>query len=143
MGLKWRFLVVAAFFRFSGPYKRMIKYIVYVVRYEEKLKDTTDLSQFFCIIYRNPVRPEALFYELSIGKVWWVGKRLTENLVKKLIKENCLLRFDKFTNSGTGDEHELQCERILSAKTMEERKRLLEEVDVYKKTNKLIYYQEL
>ena len=137
MGLKWRFLVVAAFFRFSGPYERMIKYIVYVIR-----RDTTDLRQFFCIIYRNSMIPTTLFHELSKGKVWWVRKRLTENLVKKLIEENCLLRFDKFTNSGA-DTHELQCERILSAETIEERKRLLEEVDVYKKTNKLIYYQEL
>ena len=149
MGLKWRFLVVAAFFGFSGPYKRMIKYIVYVVRYEEKLKDTTNLGQFFCILYRNPeIGPETLYYGLFEGKLWWVGKKITENLVKKLLEKNCLLRrFEKFANSRTTDvdvhEHELQCERILCAETMEKRKRILEELDVSKKTDKLIYYQEL
>ena len=144
MGLKWRFLVVAAFFGFSGPYKRMIKYIVYVVRYEEKLKDTTNLGQFFCILYRNPeIGPETLYYGLFEGKLWWVGKKITENLVKKLLEKNCLLRFEMFTNSRTTDVHELQCERILGAKTKEERKRLLEEIDISKRTNKLIYYQEL
>ena len=144
MGLKWRFLVVAAFFGFSGPYKRMIKYIIYVVRYEEKLKDTTDLSQYFCVLYRNPaIGPVTFYYELFEGKKWWIGKKITENLVKKLLKEKCLLRFEKFTNSGMTDIHELQCERILGAKTMEERKKLLEEIDISKKTNKLLYYQEL
>jgi hypothetical protein len=143
MGLKWRFLVVAAFFGFSWPYKRMIKYIVYVVRYEEKLKNTTDLNQFFCILYRDLVTgPVTLYRWLFKGRLWWIGKRVTENLVKRLLEENYLLEFEKFTNSGT-DAHELQCERILGAETMEERKRLLEEVDVYKKTDKLIYYQEL
>jgi len=146
MGLKWRFLVVAAFFGFSGPYKRMIKYIVYVVRCEEKLKDTTDLDQFFCILYRDPVTGPVTLYRgcgLSRGKLWWIGKRVTENLVKRLLEENYLLEFEKFTNSEITDVHELQCERILGAETMEERKRLLEEIDVSKKTDKLIYYQEL
>jgi len=72
-----------------------------------------------------------------------VGKRITENLVKKLLKGNHLLRFEMFTNSKTIDVHELQCERILGAETREERKRLLEEIDISKRTNKLIYYQEL
>ena len=144
MGLKWRFLVVATVFGFSGPYKRMIKYIVYVVRYEEKLKDTIDLTQFFCILYRNPeIGPETLYCRLFEGKLWWVRKRITENLVKKLLKGNHLLRFEMFTNSRETDIHELQCERILGAETREERKRLLEEIDISKRTNKLVYYQEL